>query len=427
MSIPLDRLYHYIENIAENIYGEAVIIYRFFPNGSKKLEDLMELRAYSWHDITVIPGIFCNDQEPLDYEYYETCYSPDRAEWYSILKSCPIKFPRKNLNTRNNIYDQAFLLHSEQRSNNLKAYQASDWITVYYWSHALLALDWFRYAKHISVKKESTTQFLIYNRAWSGTREYRLKFADLLIDNNLVVQCKMSIGFIDNTIHYRDHLFKNLHWKPTHTLENYFVNNITPSTASADFVLEDYSSTDIEIVLETLFEDDRLHLTEKSLRPIALRQPFMLVATYGSLEYLRSYGFKTFDPIIDESYDTIKDPVKRLDAIVQVMQKISQWTDSERIKNMTCLQEIADYNYRYFFSAEFSNLIINELKNNLKEAVSEFNSKKSYYDWINHWDQLLLTQSVQDFINKNQDTVYPTKQQVDIVYSKAKNYHLVSR
>ena len=59
--------------------------------------------------------------------------------------------------------------------------------------------------------------------------------------------------------------------------------------------------------------------------------------------------------------------------------------------------------------------------------MSEFNSKKSYYDWINHWDQLLLTQSVQDFINKNQDTVYPTKQQVDIVYSKAKNYHLVSR
>ena len=32
MSIPLDRLYQYIEKIAENIYGEAVIIYRYFPN-----------------------------------------------------------------------------------------------------------------------------------------------------------------------------------------------------------------------------------------------------------------------------------------------------------------------------------------------------------------------------------------------------------
>jgi len=420
-------LYHYIENIAENIYGEAVIIYRFFPNGSKKLEDLLELRAHSWHDITVMPGIFCNDQEPLDYEYYETYRIPNQAEWFTILTSCSIDFPRKNLNTRNNIYDRSFLLHSEQRSNNLTAYQESGWITVYYWSHALLALDWFRYAKHILVKKQPTKQFLIYNRAWSGTREYRLKFADLLIDNNLVDQCKMSIGFVDNMIHYQDYKFKNSHWNPNHKLENYFDNNVTPSTASADFVVEDYASTDIEIVLETLFEDDRLHLTEKSLRPIALGQPFMLVATHGSLEYLRSYGFKTFDPIIDENYDTIKDPEKRLNAIVRAMQQVSNWTNSERIENLARLQEIADHNCRHFFSDEFINLTINELKTNLTEAISEFNSKKSHHDWINHWDQLLLNRSVQDFINKNQDIVYPTKQQVDIVYNRTKNYHLVSR
>jgi hypothetical protein len=228
-------------------------------------------------------------------------------------------------------------------------------------------------------------------------------------------------------VHYQNHKFKNLHWKPKHKLENYFDNNITSSTASADFAVEDYSSTDIEVVLETLFEDDRLHLTEKILRPIALVQPFMLVATHGSLEYLRSYGFKTFAPIIDESYDTIKDPEKRLNAIMEAMQQISQWTDLERSENMARLQEIANYNYRYFFSDEFSNLVINELKNNLNEASLEFNSKKSHYDWINYWDQLLLNRSVQDFINKNQDTVYPTKQQVDIVYNKTKNNHLVSR
>jgi hypothetical protein len=33
MSIPLDRLYHYIENIAKEIRGDDVLIYRFYPHG----------------------------------------------------------------------------------------------------------------------------------------------------------------------------------------------------------------------------------------------------------------------------------------------------------------------------------------------------------------------------------------------------------
>jgi hypothetical protein len=48
-------------------------------------------------------------------------------------------------------------------------------------------------------------------------------------------------------------------------------------------------------------------LTEKALRPIACGQPFILAATPGSLQYLRSYGFKTFSGYIDETYDTIQE------------------------------------------------------------------------------------------------------------------------
>jgi hypothetical protein len=35
MSIPLDRLYHCIEDVANNIFGN-VVIYRFYPHGLKK-------------------------------------------------------------------------------------------------------------------------------------------------------------------------------------------------------------------------------------------------------------------------------------------------------------------------------------------------------------------------------------------------------
>jgi hypothetical protein len=69
-------------------------------------------------------------------------------------------------------------------------------------------------------------------------------------------------------------------------------------------------------VLETLFDDHRWHLTEKSLRPIACGKPFVLMATPGSLQYLRQYGFKTFDGLIDETYDSIQNPKQRLQAVL---------------------------------------------------------------------------------------------------------------
>jgi hypothetical protein len=49
-------------------------------------------------------------------------------------------------------------------------------------------------------------------------------------------------------------------------------------------------------VAETVF-DTRIHLTEKTLRPIACGHPFILAAGPGSLKYLQTYGFRTFSPL----------------------------------------------------------------------------------------------------------------------------------
>jgi hypothetical protein len=253
----------------------------------------------------------------------------------------------------------------------LDLYQNSYFVPVYYWAHALISLDWFRYAQHETIKKSNnTTKFLIYNRAWSNTREYRLKFLDMLIDNKLVNHCQTSVRPIEPelAVHYQDYNFKNSQWQPRNKLESYYTENTADSHFSADFDIDDYNATDIEIVLETLFDDSRLHLTEKSLRPIACKQPFILVATPGSLDYLRSYGFKTFDGIIDESYDLIHDPVDRMSAVISTMEKISKWSNNQYKNNMEKLQRIAEYNQQYFFSDKFFNLIINELKNNLKQG-----------------------------------------------------------
>jgi len=413
MTIPLDRLYHYIDNIAQEIYGDRVIIYRFFPHGSKNINDLNNIHSSdTWADKNVFPLLWCHDQEPLNFEHYQQNIRTGSGTWIEILRSLNLSSKPKNLNYRKNIFEKNLLLHSEKRSQNItKYYEANELIPVYYWSHAVIALDWFRYANHVTQSAHSSKTFLIYNRAWSGTREYRLKFSEMLIRSDLQNLCRTSINPVEPelNIHYELHKFNNPAWRPDCALENFFPTSTAHSHYSADFDMEDYESTDIEVVLETLFDDSRLHLTEKSLRPVACGQPFILAATQGSLEYLRGYGFKTFDHIWNESYDQIEDPQERLIAIVDLMKQISNWTPTVREKKLSEAQMIADYNKQHFFSKDFFDLIINELKTNLTLAFDQLDQCNNYVKWVDTWTQLFSFDKVKHFLQNSNDTKEPNQ------------------
>jgi hypothetical protein len=432
MNIPLDRLYHYIENIAEEIYDARVIIYRFYPHGSKNINDLINISEIKneWYEKTISPSIWCNDQEPLDYEFYKVKVNLQQSEgtFLNILKSIGEFVLPKNLNYQKNIFEKGLLLHSEQRSSEVEKYRLNnELIPVYYWSHAIIARDWFRYAEHISRTKNVKKTFLIYNRAWSGTREYRLTFAELLVRLGLQDSCQTSISPVEPElgIHYDLHRFKNPGWRPNIVLENFFPINTAKSHYSADFDIEDYKATDIEIVLETLFEDSRLHLTEKSLRPIALGQPFILAGTHLSLEYLRSYGFRTFGHIWDERYDQCIDPQERLIRIADLMKHIANWSPSVREIKMAKAQAVADYNKKHFFSQKFFNLIVNELKTNLTSAFDELQQCDNYSVWVSRWNTLLTYPEIISFLNGNQNHKEPTMLQVKRVLELASSANTI--
>jgi hypothetical protein len=122
-------------------------------------------------------------------------------------------------------------------------------------------------------------------------------------------------------------------------------------------------------VLETLFDDCRWHLTEKSLRPIACGKPFILAATPGSLEYLRTYGFETFNGLIDESYDTIIDSKDRLTAIIVEMKRIAMLDINTKQVLYAKLHKIAQRNKQRFFNGLFDQ-VIEEYKTNLDQAIT---------------------------------------------------------
>jgi hypothetical protein len=421
MSIPLDRLYQYIENVAQESCNNTVLIYRFYPHGSKNIQDLTRANSTAYIESKISKSIICHDQEPLNFDFYSGHNGQVHAPTWALdnLQKYQIKLPDANLSVWIwSIFDKSILLHSELRSPEVKKYSSKKFIPAYYWSHALIAHDWYRFGQYLDLQKNPTKTFLIYNRAWSGTREYRLKFMECLIQQNMENCCRTSFQAVDSGIHYTQHQFRNPDWKPTVNLENYLEKNNTPATYSADFDENDYMQTEVEIVLETLFDDKRLHLTEKTLRPIALGHPFVLMATHGSLKYLKNYGFKTFNDVFSEKYDNIVDPKERMHAVIDTMKSILAWTPTQKQINTHKLRLITEYNKRWFYSNEFLNLIVTELKTNLTTALDTLEETNTSQDFFQMRKQLAQYDAFKRYGNDKD-----LRKQELIIVSKARHYY----
>jgi hypothetical protein len=101
----------------------------------------------------------------------------------------------------------------------------------------------------------------------------------------------------------------------------------------------------------------------------------MLLAAPGNLAYLKSYGFKTFDCVIDESYDSLQDNDTRTEAVVKQLAWYCDLSDKEKTNVMQALEPIVLHNFRHFYG-EFKHIITQELLDNTKTLFKEI----GYYD-----------------------------------------------
>jgi hypothetical protein len=107
--------------------------------------------------------------------------------------------------------------------------------------------------------------------------------------------------------------------------------------------------TYLHIVLETELENSP-QITEKTFRAIFLKRPFICYTAPNSLRYLHDRGYKTFHPIIDESYDNIVDTEKRKKMIIHEIKRICDMNRIELERFSLRCKPIIDYNYtRYNF------------------------------------------------------------------------------
>lgn len=85
-----------------------------------------------------------------------------------------------------------------------------------------------------------------------------------------------------------------------------------------------YLNSYINMVTETVFFSNTIHITEKSLKPFYFYQLPLIFASHNHLKYLKLfYKFDVFDDIIDHSYDDEPDDFKRLLLFINEVKRLN--------------------------------------------------------------------------------------------------------
>jgi hypothetical protein len=249
------------------------------------------------------------------------------------------------------------------------------WTSHYYFYHGWACQDWFRgYDKTFLIPRardrQPTQTFISPNRIVGGKRDHRVLFLYNIfkagLENNhisaprtcpvegvdiaSIAQKYVNVYQDITTVFDQADLPRLFAGEESQQMTSCWLGNWTEAQDSLVYV-----------PTETVYFGRRTHLTEKTFKAIALEMPFVLVAPAGSLEYLREYGFQTFDGIFDESYDEETDDVLRVEKVVKLLKELDGLSVQERQQiHRACLHQV-EYNYNHFYRGGFANILWTEL------------------------------------------------------------------
>ena len=184
---------------------------------------------------------------------------------------------------------------------------------------------------------------LCYNRL---PRQHRTVIVAHIIKNNYHNDCLYSLGIFPNGDRW--HLLEEFPELSTEINQLLSGPDIYPhirepevdlavnqaDTAGWEHGLNSY----FQLVTETTPTTNKIpFITEKSMKPFAMLQPFVQYGPKDNIKVLRMYGYQLFDDWIDHSYDDEEDDIKRLRMVLTEfdrLQKIPAETWSKMLQEM---------------------------------------------------------------------------------------------
>ena len=195
-------------------------------------------------------------------------------------------------------------------------------------------LNFFNYDR--STKKEK--KFLSLNRRW---HDHRLLLVCGLSHNNLLEHGYVSLGVAPEEVSQAQQTIDKLHrqYKSEYIKLGFdkIKNNLPLQIDMVDLRVNQFQTTSlpIEFYQKSCFSlvsstsavdyiEKAVGFTEKEIKPILARHPFIIHNLSGVLAHLKSMGFLTFEKWFDESYDEEIDDNKRLIKITDEVKRLSE-------------------------------------------------------------------------------------------------------
>lgn len=105
-----------------------------------------------------------------------------------------------------------------------------------------------------------------------------------------------------------------------------------------------YQDTYFSVVTETIFDYPYSFRTEKIWKPVFMAHPWIAVSNAGFYRDIRKLGFKTYDHLIDESFDSIDNGPDRLARIKDV---IIDLLNHDLAEFLNAAKDVSKYNQQH--------------------------------------------------------------------------------
>lgn len=344
--IRIDEIYYnvFVKSLQDR---PAVSVHWFDPFGSTSIDDICSVPKIQWPD-PVEKRIVFWDQEPLHADRIKDFFDQFTTQYEKVTT----------------------VVTSEHNSDMVRWLCDTYGLTSsYYFFHGWAALDWYRGYNHSYLyrpfnERNIEQTFLCPNNIIGGRRKHRLEMLNELVDRELVYNNLVS--FPDRCPYENKTVAELCKEYDIHlgSVDLPLVIDQGANHAGNSHRIDMWDLADktlLHVVTETVYDGQRQHLTEKTFKPIVMQQPFVLVSCRGSLEYLRSYGFKTFGEFWDESYDDAPDDL-RIMKIGKLLSDLDSMSLKEKQQLQKHLAPIVEHNFRWFYSRDFESLLWAELK-----------------------------------------------------------------
>jgi len=218
-------------------------------------------------------------------------------------------------------------------------------------------------------KKSYNKAFLNFNRRW---RTHRPLMIGLLHSMNLLNKGFVSLEQAGNDkwdeyifnimldlVKMDPELYNLLYSNKTEILNlpNLYLDTVNIHTRNPNKLLAPDGLTDIDN--KRLYEDSYFSLvsetycihsygrflSEKTFKPIAQSHPFIIISDSKILALLKTLGYKTFHPFIDESYDDEPNPILRIKMILKEVKRLSELSEPELFEFIDNVKEITKFNF----------------------------------------------------------------------------------